>query len=158
MMKRIVILLLCLVMLVPLVSCTKEYVLVEGASVQHDRGEYVYRVSLTKELAFETYNAIYPTKDTVLYFPQSGEFETKSGEKFTAEIGEQYLVFFGEDTTFSRICFDVTIYNENGEAIVAKKMFQSYVQAGTKKLDLSYVSEEFRPYWEAIAIRSDKMN
>ena len=37
-------------------------------------------------------------------------------------------------------------------------MFQSYVQAGTGKLDLSYVSEEFRPYWEAIAIRSDKMN
>lgn len=151
MMKKIFALLLCAMAAVSLASCTKEYVLVEGSHLNHTINETV-SISLSRELAIKTFRAYYSSEDAVIYFPNQGEFETRKGEKFTAQVSDKCLVHFVEDSKYSVICFDITIYDENGEIIVEKKNFQSYVQTGTEELDLTYVSEEFKPYWEAIAV------
>ncbi len=156
-MKKIVVILLCVLMLFSLCSCKKEYVHTDDALALQNANEIVDLQQLTPELALRLYYEYYPTDDTVIYLPQSGEFKTKKGEKFTAEVSQNWRVHFVEDTEISCIYFDINIYDENGELIVTKSRFQSYVQVGTKKLDLTYVSEEFKPYWEVIAVRSDKM-
>ena len=156
-MKKIWFLLLCLAVLLTTCGCAKEYVLSEEAYNKNSWYTTYKLNGISYDLAKEMYFEIYPTDETVIYFPVGGEYRTRTGKKFTAVVGETCGIWFVEDTTHSRISFDISIYDKDGNLIVKKNRFCSYVQVGTKKMDLTYVSEEFREYWKIIAVRLDQL-
>ena len=156
-MKRILFLLLCLVLLFATCGCAKEYVESDEIVRKNMANTLNQFYGLSYDLAKSIYFEVYPTDETVIYFPVGGEYKTITGKKFTAVVGELCNLWFVEDTVHSRIAFDISIYDEDGNLIVEKDNFCSYVQVGTKKMDLTYVSEDFREYWKIIAVRSDQL-
>ena len=109
------------------------------------------------EMAVDAYFTYYPTDEYVIYLPRSGDFTTITGKKFTSKVSDTCHVAFHKDSHVSRIMITIEIYDENNELIITKTNFCTYVQKDTKLPDLTYVSDEFKEYWLALSIRSDKL-
>ena len=154
-MKKVLSILLVLLALLSLASCKKEYFYAEGTRNLYYGESLIYARDVKISDAPDIFADYYP--DAVIYLPKGGEYNTSKTGKFVAQVDELCGFWFGEDSELSRMTFHITIYDESGNVIVEKEAFTTYVETETKKLDLTYVSEEFRPYWEAIAVRSDKM-
>ncbi len=156
MMKKIIAILLAILALFSLSSCKKEYFYADGTRDLYS--DFSIRAQdITLDMAFEILRTYYPSQDAVIFVPRSGEYKTRKGESFTASVDELCGVYIMENAELSRMTFHVTIYDSDGNLIVEKQAFNSYLEVDTKKLDLTYVSEEFKPYWEVIAVRSDKL-
>ena len=157
-MKRIITFVVSVVLLLSMTSCTREYLLNEEAAWY---GTTTYPIAslsdISYDMAREVYFDYYPTDNTVIYFPVSGEYQTLLGEKFTAVVADSCDIRFHENMYYSRICYDITVYDEDGNLIFEKNDFCSYVHVAGKSIDLTYVSEDFRLYWLAMTVRSDEV-
>jgi len=157
-MKKISILLLLVITALCFTSCKYRYVQSEEIYNLNYTGCILQMHRMPLDMAIRFYFDYYPTDDTTLYVPVSGEYETPEGEHFTTVVGEYAKVYFLEDTKYSRLGFEITILDENGEVIVKKDVFNSYVEAADKtEPDLTYVSEDFAKYWQIIAVRIDEL-
>lgn len=150
-MKKLVCLILCIITIFTVTSCTIEYIYNEDLARQKNSTSVIASAyGISCDTARELYLEFYPTDETVIYFPKSGEYTTASGEKFRAEVADSCRLQFHEDSYYSRLCFDITVYDANGNLLFEKNDFCSYVQSAGEEIDLSYISEDFRPYWKAM--------
>ena len=156
-MKKLICVLLLVVISFSLASCEYEYSISETIRISNSKAPIIAWCAAPYDKAIDLYFNQYPTDDTVIYIPKSGSYTTITGKKFTAEVGDIVQIRFLEDTYYSRLLFDIKVFDESGELIIEKKNFCSYVQVDTKLPDLTYVSEEFCEYWLAMTVRSDKL-
>ena len=154
-MKRLICVLLIVTATIALFPRRYEYYHSENKNFYNDVNK-IFRCYLEYDKVIDAYYKYYPGDDTVIYFPVSGEYITWKGEKFRAEVSDYGLATFVEDTKHSRIAFTIKIYNKNNELIMEKQNFCSYVQTDKKARDMTYVSVDFRDYWRAMSVRSDK--
>ena len=154
-MKRLICVLLLITAIIALFPRRYEYYHSED-KLYYNGTNMIFRCTLEYDKVIDIYYKYYPDNDTVIYFPVSGEYKTWKGEKFRAEVSDIGSAIFLEDAKYSRIVFTIKIYNENDELIMEKENFCSYVQTDTKARDLTYVSVDFRDYWRAMSVRSDK--
>ena len=157
-MEKMICVLMLVILCFGLTSCKFDYVISEDI---HQHNYYSAKINawcaMPYDKAIDFYFKQYPTNDTVIYIPKSGNYTTLTGKKFTAEVGDIVAIRFLDDTYYSKLVFDIKVFDENGELIMEKKRFCSYVQVDTKLPDLTYVSEDFREYWLAMTVRSDKL-
>jgi len=162
MMKRFLFLLLVVAICLSLLcSCKYEYVYDGEYVIPYDAlslTDLVLLRGIPVEMAFDELERKYG-EDMTIFVPVAGEYETADGEKFTATVKDYCRLYINEEQEFSRICFFISIYGEDGELIVNNKQFLSYVESPDKtEPDLTYVSEDFAKYWQIIAVRIDELN
>ena len=157
-MKKLIPVFLTLLVLLSLSSCKKEYFYEEGTQ-QLYIDEYLVRAQgVTLDMALEMLKTYYTDEEAVIFVPRAGDYNSAKYGRFTVQVDSLCGVYLMENTELSRVSFHITVLDENGEVIVEKEEFNSYVEIGARKPDMTYVSEEFKPYWEVIAVRSDKLN
>ena len=150
-MKKFTCIILCLALMLLVTSCTTEYIYNEDDARYYNETNLIASLyGISCDTACEIYLEFYPTSDTVVYIPKNGEYTTAMGERFSVAVADTCKLQFHEDSYYSRLCFDITVYDANGNLLFEKNDFCSYVQSAGEEIDLSYISEVFRPYWKAM--------